>query len=722
MKKNLFLSSSLILCITFISAPAWAYKADLKEARSLVSMGAYEQADKYYTAALTSSKLKGKTRDTVLAEATGIRKKLASSHFEKGKQSQAKGDVAQALNWFNKAVRLDPDNPTYAAHYDEIEHELNVILKEVQAIRESARATGQFDLALQNASKFRTHASYLPSVAKELSGLSQDAAAYYAAASNNLIRSGELESAYHQMALAAKYLPDDVQLGRRKQGRHHLFKATQALLAGNYENAFLSVEKAVGFEPNDPDVRRFYTEFLKQWSAKLYNAAVTAESQNKPGVAREHLVLLTMNNPGYLDAQDLLNSINQNSASLSYSKGRAILDKNDRSRTGLALAYLLLASEQNANLFPSIKDEIADVKRSLLSSVEYRISLVMRNLSAEAGADGQVRDEILNALKNSGGLKHIKVMEREALDDILREQGLGQAFFEESTAVQVKKIKGIHAGLYVDVVKLAAFESGADSPSYGSQRYESGKRTVPNPRYHDLQQELAIAQQELLNAQRETNRTEAQNNQAIAQSQSNPYDKSAAIAGLGAVIGSIGSTMIVREAQDRLNKVQADLRYERPTREEPQFDDIRYEIYDLSLHGEAVLSFKIVNYETSEISDTYSASARNVIRDRYVRGDPAKGVANDPKVLPPPEIFRREMLIRAIDQLLVELGRQLGGASESHYVKAESAASNGLVEDAVDAYVRYLYSTSNLKAAKAQRANEYIYNHLGLSLIQRRKR
>ena len=253
-------------------------------------------------------------------------------------------------------------------------------------------------------------------------------------------------------------------------------------------------------------------------------------------------------------------------------------------------------------------------KQRLRDDLEYRISLSVKNSSGEPGAAGIVRDNILSSLRGSS-LKHMKVLEREALDDILREQGLGQAFFDETTALEVKKIKGIQAGVYVDVVKLSVTESGRDRPSYGSARYISGTRYVPNPRYHQLQQQVAMGQQRFLQAQQELNLAQAEQNRLLSMSQNNSNDQAAAIAGLGSLLMTAGASANYDSAQLELDDLQYAMSLEQPQVEEDIYSDWRYKIFDLELLGEVILSYKIVNFTTSEISETRAVNASDIFSD-----------------------------------------------------------------------------------------------------------
>jgi hypothetical protein len=201
---------------------------------------------------------------------------------------------------------------------------------------------------------------------------------------------------------------------------------------------------------------------------------------------------------------------------------------------------------------------------------------------------------------------------------------------------------------------------------------------------------------------------------------------------IGALAGALGRSSYslavgaarkrLNAAQNRLSNAQAHLVGTDMQIEEPVWADYTYSIYNLKLEGEVVISFRIVDYTTSEmIGKPHLIRKQDVKTDRYIQGDPAKGVRNDPNELPTIEEFKDNLLVQAIDETYIALKSELSRHSENYYDKGLTAENNGLEKDAVENYIRYIYSATNLADARVQHANDYIYEKMGLSVIRRRK-
>ena len=58
--------------------------------------------------------------------------------------------------------------------------------------------------------------------------------------------------------------------------------------------------------------------------------------------------------------------------------------------------------------------------------------------------------------------------------------------------------------------------------------------------------------------------------------------------------------------------------------------------------------------------------------------------------------------------------------SESYYEEGKKAEEHGLEDEAIENYMRYIYSTSNLGSSRVQQANQYIYDKMGVLIIRRK--
>jgi len=115
------------------------------------------------------------------------------------------------------------------------------------------------------------------------------------------------------------------------------------------------------------------------------------------------------------------------------------------------------------------------------------------------------------------------------------------------------------------------------------------------------------------------------------------------------------------------------------------------------------------------------ANASQVLRDRYVPGDPGKGIEADPNKLPSKAVFKKQLLGAAMESLVAGLENQLGGRSRNYYQLATRAAEDGSSAIATENYIRFLYSGADLKGSQAREASDYLYEELGIQLLRRKR-
>jgi hypothetical protein len=278
-------------------------------------------------------------------------------------------------------------------------------------------------------------------------------------------------------------------------------------------------------------------------------------------------------------------------------------------------------------------------------------------------------------------------------------------------------------------------EIGRNEPTFGSSTYVSGTRLVPNPEYEPRRQAVGSARQEMVLAQQELTNAEVQSKQSQAnmmatQQQLNQMpgsSKNQAPLAIGGILQGLGSVAGLSAARSRLSNAQARLRSAEdalartpPTIEEEITDTFRYPIYDLRLEGEVMLGYRFVDFTTSEVGDTRTITKTDELQDRYVQGEPGKGVNSDPNELPAKEEFLQKLLAQAIEGAAQAIEDKMANFSESYFEEGKKAEEHGLEDEAIEHYMRYMYSTSNLGAPNVQHANQYIYEKMGVLIIRRK--
>ncbi len=723
-KKAEALTILAMLIMVLISNPALAWKKPYKEGIKYLDAHAYEQAIDKFNESLSSPNISERNANKVQTKLTEAKSKAAGELFRRGIRLSDDRNLRDAVEAFARASEYAPDNEQYRARYLEEKNTLDGVTNALTRDVTDAIANKAWDQAIRKLESYTIYESSFPDISSQVAAIKQQAAQYYVNLSDRRLNDGNYRDAYNDIGKAATYSADQT-VQNKKNARHHLLMSEQAWISRNYLKAYEEITKGLQYEPDNTELKNYEDRFLDEWSGILYNEAVQANNRGDYATTITALTQLSRFKPGFLNTEEMLAEVQGSMVSTYYSKAEAIMNREDSDYIGLALAYYLLVKEQYSHPYRDIDSKIVDAKKRLRKELEFRISMDFDNQSQEPGAGELVKEQILARIKNSPGLRNLTILDRELIDDILREQGLGQGFLDESTALQVKKIKGIQAGVKGEVIKLTVIESGRERPSYGSSRYVSGKRWVPNPDYQQVQADVSAAQQNVLQAQADANRAQAEQNQIMQQQAqlnqtAGANSMSALVSGLSAMSGALSQGNLnnarneLADAQNRLARTPMQI-------EENIESDYRYEVFNLALNAEVVISFKIINYTTSEIGQVHTVRKTASLTDTYIPGDPGKGVASDPIDFPPVDEFKNSLVSAAIDDTFEAMLSELSQNSESWFQLAQRAERDNLDEDAIENYMRYIYSAPDLSDERVQDANNFIYDKVGLYVVRRRR-
>lgn len=718
--RKISCSKVIVFLIVFslVSTSGWAGRAEFKEAAKFMKAGAYEQAIERIEKALADPKLSESKKEKLNEMLSESRLNASKALFDRGNTFSKNNEVSKAVEVFKKSVEYDPQNQAYIDRLKEEEAKLVEIEQKVNAAYDLGAKDSQWDEVLKQLESYRVYESSFPEIAEKIVSFKEEAGRFFLNKSEENLINQKYSKAYQSIEDALKFSEKD-NIKKKKNALHHLVMSEDAWAQKRYLKAYEEIMKGLEFEPKNPELLGFQERLLEEWCGVLYNEAVQAQNDGRFAAAKAKLTELSKYNPGFLDTEKLLFEVTSTMASDSFEKAEQIINSESRQKIGTALAYYLLVQEEHSNLYPDINEKVEEAKRLLKKELEFRVALDFKNSSGEPGAAGLVKEQILHRMKNSKELKNITIFDRgESMGDILREQALGQGFLDETTSIEVKKIKGIQAGIHGEIITANVKETGRDRPSYGSSRYVSGTRFVPNPDYQRAQAWVQSSQQRVLQAQADLNQQQQQNNQLAAnQNTNNQY--TGLIAGLGQ-IGSALNEGALNKAKADLSQAQYDLSNTPMQIEENIESDYRYEIFNLKLQGEVVISLNVINYTTSEISEVHTIRESDEALDRYIPGDPGKNVISDPMELPTIDEFKAKLMEKAISKTFESLVKELGSAPESYYKAGKKAQDMGIKEDALENYMRFIYSAPDLKDQRVQEANEYIYDTVGLYVIRRK--
>lgn len=699
--------------------------AAYKDGKAYLQAGAYEQAIEK----LAQAQIEQPNNPEIPAALAQAKKLAAAQQFEMGTKLSTEGNIQGAMAAFEKAQAYDPGNAAYAERVAQEKRKGDEIRARVDQVVLNVQQTKRWKEGLTELESMRLYESSFPQLSTTIASFRTEAAAYHEGRSDQHLGAQDFAGASREMDQALEYSASP-QIKTKREARRHVLLSEQALQNKKYLLAYEEILKGLEFERDNPTLKEYQKRLTEQWVAILYNEAVQAQNNGNLPVAKDRFTQISRLKPGYLNVEQTLGELRGTLSASNYSKAETFMRREDRTRLGNALANYLVVREQHDRQYPDLEDRIAEAKRLLKQEVELRISVTFRNQSEEPGADGLVTGLVVARMKSSTKLRTLNILDRSVIDDLLREQGLGQGFLDETTSLPVKKIKGVQAGLTGKVVKVHVRETGRDHPTYGSVKYPSGTRFVPNPDYARVQSEISMAQQDVMTGTSELGNAQiqAKQSQAAMNAMAQPRDQmQVGIAALGNLLQSAGDTAQVSAARQRLDQAQARLHQAQeelgrtpPQKEETVYDNFRYPIYDLKLEGEIILSYQLIDFSTSEVGEARTITKTDTKSDRYIQGDPGKGVKNDPNELPSRDDFLQQLMTQAIDETARSIEEQLAGHSYGYYQKALKADQGQFEEEAIEQYIRFLYSAPDLSEPRVQQANQYLHDKLGILIVRKK--
>ena len=639
-------------------------------------------------------------------------RKAAEEHYRKGMEAEQSSDPRLAASEFKQALSL-LDKSEYRARSEQASIQLARLTREVNGVLNQLEKPNRLETAIHQAETLVIYQASFPELKSKLAQSRQLAGELFRTQTNELITQRQFSQA-HESALKAANLSRDLIYESLADATEMLVSAREKIRANDYASAVTLVDAALQHQPHNQAIKDYHEELSQQAAGQLFNHGLRASSGGHFLEAIQTFTTLQRLHPDMpgIDQQKQRNQ--KLYAEENQRKAEALAKTKGSEAAGRILLHYLLASHFDPGNY-ELKNRMQQARNRMLETIKQRVSINFTNKSREPGAGEYVRDRLLDGLRDSG-LRNVTVLEREHLDQILKEQGLGQGFLDESTAPQVKKIRGVQTQIAGTVISVQVRESGQNQPSYDSVRYKSGTRYVPNPKYRKYQAEVNEAQEDVYRAQRDLNQARKDRQGATATYDPNRDAVQNQLSLLGQVVadGDVSSAESALDAAERrLSSARSRLTREPPQIEEPVYAEARYPIYNLRLDGEVKLSFRLFDTSTSAVGQTHSINVKDSVEDRYVPGDPVKGIDDDPKELPPENLFRQQLLDKAVTEAIARLNAEFSQYAQEYLQRALTAKQHGVIEEAAEFYMRYLTAKDHETDTGVEEARQFFVNYYG---------
>ncbi len=402
-----------------------------------------ERALRYDAQHAPSLAFQARLRDRRAALVAEIERRLVE-----GRGFAQREEWTQAEQAAIRVLAIDPGNAAAARQRQEAVR---------GAIEKSLRLAGQAEAA----EEWREAARYLEEAlarepnnetiqARLRTAQERDSLAHYLGRAGQLESEGQLEKAFGFLKLAGKYWPNDVRVRdamdrvAREGRRRYYGEALRRAENDDWGKVYAALAQAVQGFGAATTVDAPLRSMARELSAKLYDRALEFENQKLWGNTWLWLRELQQVDPAY---RDTANKVEQTREKL--------LD-----RASLKIAVLELEAPRAA------PDSGSIVSGSIVTNL-FKL-----------------------------GRKDFKVIEREALQSIIKEISIGQAgVLDVETAKEIGKIAGIDTILVGRVLQYKVDQN--ESEGRKTVTVQVGTRTVPNPAYQLFLAEVGAGRKKL---------------------------------------------------------------------------------------------------------------------------------------------------------------------------------------------------------------------------------
>ena len=373
----------------------------------------------------------------------------------------------------------------------------------------------------------------------------------------------------------------------------------------------------------------------------------------------------------------------------------------------------------------------AAIEQRIQQRTTYSVALLpLSNSSKDSAIAGILGERLLDALMRRD-MKHIKIVERGSLNNILREQPLSMRdLMDPDTALPAGGIKGVDAIVSGKVSSFEIYSRETLTPL--SQRYQSGTRQVENYQYEraqqkvwDLQDKVSRERDYVARYKAEYNETQSRASRARQKyydfersfdakwcrghrDESNKYRDCKEVlstlaklkSGMNDSRSGIGDTKIQLNSRTKqLERLERDLRSAQNRlinaheyMDEPVYSLWHYRIRHVTKHCSLAVTCRAVDTTTGSVLFSSKAGKTTEDKDDYVDNpNPSAGVRGDPLVLK----SDTEIINQVAEPVVVEITDHIASSLETYGNKyfelGNEAARNGHNEEAVEQYVNFLY-------------------------------
>ncbi|MDO9558955.1 MAG: CsgG/HfaB family protein [Syntrophales bacterium] len=489
-RKSYRIILTSLFVLVFLSG--CAVNESYKMGQDLSNEGRWDDAIVYLQKALDEEPDNQEFRDAL----QGAKREYARVRYAKAKQTLDAvtqpnlTHLQQAAKEADIALALEPDNKDIITFSDTVKGKITHLQETIKPLYEQAHLDMQKEDWTAAVAKLRQVNSIFPNyeeTASRLTKAGQEAARSLYKQGVKLGKQEEWKLAAASFKAVMDINPNYFDVAKLYQDAvskdnfgYYAAVAEKASQAQNYAKAILLYEKALEYQPDNSAVIK-KVKALKDKAGKFYfDEAVALVNQNRFYTALKHIEFIKAQMPATQDDPFFKEFIDKFC--------RKMMDRADRyvekELWGNALIWYEKVGSMNPN-YPELYEKIRDVREDRIKRrIKKSIAVFdFTSPSNDKDAGRNAADKLVAYLYQKAS-SDLRIIERENLQNILREMQLGQSGLVDTKSAQtVGKMRGIDTFIMGTVLKH--FSSKTDYASMEQVKVLVDEEDVRNPEFSD---------------------------------------------------------------------------------------------------------------------------------------------------------------------------------------------------------------------------------------------
>jgi len=487
MKRKRFILAVFTFLVFVLGCVAG--QENFKTGQDLSKKGRWSDAIGFYEKALKENP----NKEEYLQALTMAKKELSLVHYRKAKELLTHNpdpsfpDLDRVVKEVDRAHNLDPQNKDIATMFSDLvkrKDDLLSTIKSLYAQADSHLANKEWMDAIGKLRRVKKLFPGYEDTEDKLAKAGENAAKIFYKQGIEFSKQDNWGMAVEAFKAVIDIDPnyyDIQQLFKNARANnsvdYFINKGEEAISSRNWDRAIVLYEKALEYEPDNEQFAKRMEALKSRAGEAHFDKAMKFSSQRKLTRALEELFTALKYSPSFVDSHFYKNFVNGLCQKLEQRSDVYI----ELKKWGNALVWLQKLDSINPD-YKGLFHKLQLVKDQIKKRIRKSIAVFDFSYPTENKDAGRIIASKLVTFLSKNASGDLKIIERENLQSILKEMQLGQTgLVDIDTAKRVGKMRGIDTFILGDVLHFSS--KGKNYPSTNTVRVQIDTRTESNPAF-----------------------------------------------------------------------------------------------------------------------------------------------------------------------------------------------------------------------------------------------